>query len=159
MKTLRLLGMALIALFVSVSFSACSSDDDENQPSSNPLIDTWVGENVINVPTVGYITYVHNITLKPDKTGTFLCYDKQEDNNNPSKPFTYKTYKRPSSNYDDDYKNVLSLTWINRIDGDSLLLEYTINKDELILKQIESVGHTGLAPLALFTDQFILKRQ
>jgi hypothetical protein len=52
MKTLRLLGMALIALFVSVSFSACSSDDDENQPSSNPLIDTWVGESVINVPTV-----------------------------------------------------------------------------------------------------------
>ena len=29
MKTLRLLGMALIAIFVSVNFAACSSDDDE----------------------------------------------------------------------------------------------------------------------------------
>ena len=42
MKNSRLVGMALLALFMSVSFSACGgSDDDEPQPSSNPLIGTW----------------------------------------------------------------------------------------------------------------------
>ncbi len=41
MKNIRLVGMALLALFMSVSFSACVSDDDENQPSSNPLVGTW----------------------------------------------------------------------------------------------------------------------
>ena len=42
MKNIRLVGMALLALFMSVSFSACGgSDDDEPQPSSNPLIGTW----------------------------------------------------------------------------------------------------------------------
>lgn len=36
MKTLRLLGMALIAILVSVNFTACSSDDDEKN-GDNPV--------------------------------------------------------------------------------------------------------------------------
>lgn len=43
MKTLRFFGVALLTVLMSVSFSACSSnsDDDGKQPSSNPLIGTW----------------------------------------------------------------------------------------------------------------------
>ena len=42
MKTLRFIGIALLTVLMSVSFSACGgSDDDEPQPSSNPLIGTW----------------------------------------------------------------------------------------------------------------------
>lgn len=39
MKTLRFIGMALIAIIMSVNFVACSDDDDEN---NNPLIGTWI---------------------------------------------------------------------------------------------------------------------
>jgi len=45
MKTLRFLGMALIAILVSVSFSACSSssDDDDNGGGETPasFVGTW----------------------------------------------------------------------------------------------------------------------
>jgi uncharacterized protein (TIGR03066 family) len=43
MKTLRFIGIALLTVLMSVAISSCSSssDDDGNQPSSNPLIGTW----------------------------------------------------------------------------------------------------------------------
>ena len=41
MKAIRLFGIVLLTVLMSVSFSACSSSDDETQPSSNPLIGTW----------------------------------------------------------------------------------------------------------------------
>jgi hypothetical protein len=42
MKTLRFIGTALLTVLMSVGFSACGgSDDDGNQPSSNPLVGTW----------------------------------------------------------------------------------------------------------------------
>jgi len=42
MKTLKFIGITLLTVLMSVSFSACGgSDDDEPQPSSNPLIGTW----------------------------------------------------------------------------------------------------------------------
>ena len=40
MKTLRLIGMAVIAVIMSVNFVACS-DDDEDKGSSNPIVGTW----------------------------------------------------------------------------------------------------------------------
>ncbi len=47
-KTFRILGMALIAMIVSISFNACSSDDDDDASPADPsthdraLIGTWV---------------------------------------------------------------------------------------------------------------------
>ena len=45
MKTLRFIGVALLAVLLSVSFSACGSDDDGPQTSSSPLIGTWEKTN------------------------------------------------------------------------------------------------------------------
>ena len=44
MKTLRLIGMAIVAIMMSVNFAACSDDDDEedNRPLAEKLIGHWV---------------------------------------------------------------------------------------------------------------------
>lgn len=40
MKTLRFIGMAIIAVIMSVNFAACSSDDENK--SDSPLVGTWM---------------------------------------------------------------------------------------------------------------------
>lgn len=40
MKTLRLIGMAVIAVIMSVNFAACSDDDDET-PTTDKLVGQW----------------------------------------------------------------------------------------------------------------------
>ena len=42
MKTLRFIGMAIVAVIMSVNFAACSDDDDEGTNGSNPLVGTWI---------------------------------------------------------------------------------------------------------------------
>ena len=42
MKTLRFIGMAIIAVIMSVNFAACSSDDDDENKSDSPLVGTWM---------------------------------------------------------------------------------------------------------------------
>ena len=39
MKTLRFIGMALVAVIMSVNFVACGDDDEDD---NNPLIGTWI---------------------------------------------------------------------------------------------------------------------
>ena len=41
MITLRFIGMAVIAVIMSVNFMACSDDDDEDDKQSNTIIGTW----------------------------------------------------------------------------------------------------------------------
>ena len=60
MRTLRFIGMAIIAVIMSVNFTACS-DDDEDETATNPLIGTW---QEVDNPN-------YNIwTFKADGTGT-----------------------------------------------------------------------------------------
>ena len=44
MKTLRLIGMAIVAVIMSVNFAACSDDDDEGEGKSlsEKLVGHWV---------------------------------------------------------------------------------------------------------------------
>lgn len=42
MKTLRFIGMAIIAVIMSVNFVACSSDDNDENESNSPLVGTWI---------------------------------------------------------------------------------------------------------------------
>lgn len=60
MKTLRFIGMALLAVVMCVNFIACSDDDDDNNSLPNSLAGTeWTGTDpydyIINV-TVGTST-------------------------------------------------------------------------------------------------------
>ena len=50
MKTLRFIGMALLAIVLCVNFAACSDDDDEPQTPSNLIGTVWVGTN----PNTGF---------------------------------------------------------------------------------------------------------
>ena len=50
MKTLRFIGMALLAVVLCVNFAACSDDDDEPQTPSNLIGTVWVGTN----PNTGF---------------------------------------------------------------------------------------------------------
>ena len=50
MKTLRFIGMAIIAVVISVNFVACSSDDDDENESNSPLVGTWV--NIENLSLI-----------------------------------------------------------------------------------------------------------
>lgn len=67
MKTIRLIGIALLTLLVIVPISACSSDDENG--SDNPLVGTWV-EKVTDDSLRDYITF------KADGTGFAGDWDK-----------------------------------------------------------------------------------
>lgn len=41
MKAFRLIGMALFAIMMCVNFTACSSDDDDEENFESSLIGTW----------------------------------------------------------------------------------------------------------------------
>ncbi len=42
MRTLSFIGMAIVAVIMSVNFAACSDDDDEDNNGNNPLVGTWI---------------------------------------------------------------------------------------------------------------------
>ena len=49
MKTLRFIGMAILAVIMSISFVACSSDDDDDKEASTSLVGTtWKVTSVDN---------------------------------------------------------------------------------------------------------------
>ena len=50
MKTLRTIGMDLLAVFVCVNFAACSDDDGTPQPLADLVGTVWAGTN----PFTGY---------------------------------------------------------------------------------------------------------
>ena len=45
MKTLRFIGMAIVAIIMSVNFAACSDDDEEGNNGNNPLVGTWIDDD------------------------------------------------------------------------------------------------------------------
>ena len=84
MKTLRFIGMAVIAVIMSVNFTACS-DDDEDEAVANPLIGTWQETDDDN-----YLLW----TFKADGTGTEQEY--YQGNLDEPYSFTY-TYDSKTS--------------------------------------------------------------
>ena len=85
MKTLRFIGMAIVAIIISVNFAACSDDDEDD---NNPLIGTWINSE-------GNATMTW--TFKANGTGV----EKYDDNESGSElhevySFTY-TYDINSS--------------------------------------------------------------
>ena len=42
MRTLRFIGMAVIAIIMSVNLTACSDDDEDSTPTAEKLAGQWV---------------------------------------------------------------------------------------------------------------------
>lgn len=73
MKQIRLIGMALVAVLMSFCFTACSSDDDDNDISNGTnIVGSWKQTNSAGT--------VITLTFNSNKTGmvTYVYYD---DNN------------------------------------------------------------------------------
>ena len=66
MKTLRFIGMALVAVILSVSFTACSDDDEDESGSAASLVGKWKIEtaatNGVTEEWDGYQYYVVTAT-------------------------------------------------------------------------------------------------
>ena len=80
MKTLRFIGMAIVAIIMSVNFAACSDDDeDDNRPLVEKLIGHWVltyeegFEKDFEHPEKDECEYFGNFTFRED--GTYSEYD------------------------------------------------------------------------------------
>lgn len=79
MKTLRFIGMALLAVVLCMNFAACSDDDDEPQTPSNLIGTVWVGTN----PNTGFEV---EVSIKNDtkcivsvyKPNSTDLYDQEE---------------------------------------------------------------------------------
>lgn len=79
MKTLRFIGMALLAIVLCVNFAACSDDDDEPQTPSNLIGTVWIGTN----PNTGFEV---EVSIKNDtkcivsvyKPNSTDLYDQEE---------------------------------------------------------------------------------
>jgi hypothetical protein len=74
MRTLRLIGMAIVAVIMCVNFTACSDDDDEEQ-GGNAVVGTWSTE----IYTDGDY-YTTLITYNADGS----CTSKEYKQNNPN---------------------------------------------------------------------------
>lgn len=130
MKTLRFIGMAIIAVIMSVNFMACS-DDDEEDKQSNTVIGTW---------QVTASTYNEEI----GDTYTFYSDGKgllewEDNDGNDSGTFKYKVnsdYTTISIDYEDGdgYEEIrMSIT-------DNALMQWTYADEEdykMTLKRIK----------------------
>ena len=96
MRTLRFIGMAVIAVIMSVNFMACSDDDDEDDKQSNTVIGTWQVTSSTYTEEVGD-TY----TFYSNGTGLL---EWEDSNGNDSGTFKYKVnsdYTIISIDYED----------------------------------------------------------
>ena len=69
MKTLRFIGMAIIAVIMSVNFVACSSDDNDENENNSPLVGTWV-----NIENKNSMEYKEVMTINENGTGSSANY-------------------------------------------------------------------------------------
>lgn len=95
MKTLRYIGMAIMAIVLCIGFTACSSDDDdENQTTESLIGSTWAGTStatgygievrIIDSEKCSITVYAPNSSNATDtetcyyvyneEDGTFACY-------------------------------------------------------------------------------------
>lgn len=84
MKTLRLLGMILMTLFLSINFIACSNDDDDDDTSTPSIVGTWKYTDSDEEVEL-------TLTFKSNKTGvvTVTSYEDGRQVANQTENFEY----------------------------------------------------------------------
>ena len=102
MKTLRFIGMAIIAVIMSVNFVACSSDDNDENENNSPLVGTWV-----NIENKNSMEYKEVMTINENGTGSSANYTNGQLDKDGVDNFRYT--------YDENSK---VFTWIWEEDSD-----------------------------------------
>ena len=87
MKTLRFIGMAIIAVIMSVNFVACSSDDNDENENNSPLVGTWV-----NIENKNSMEYKEVMTINENGTGSSANYTNGQLDKDGVENFKY-TYR------------------------------------------------------------------
>ena len=110
MKTLRLIGLLIMAVMASINFTACGDDDDDDP--SNPIVGVWQNDDEGE-----HLRW----TFNADGSGSeYLYYDDD------SESFTYQfTYT---------YHSETNVIEINYSDGDTDRYNVTINGNTLTAK-------------------------
>ena len=107
-KTFRMLGMIIIVMLMNVNFSACSSDDEDD--NNLPIVGTWYTENQYEVGTDWEYTEYAEVTYKKDGTLTGYWKVTFEDGT--------EEIETDTGRYE-VIKDVLRLWWDNDLDDES----------------------------------------
>lgn len=136
MKTFRLIGMALMSIFMCANFTACGSDDDE--PTEKPttdlskiIIGTWTqdgDDDIMVITSNGILTWYENETDYKNKVvsetyqwevkGEWLKFYYEGRQNKEMRPkevkeniIVWKEYGAYNDDYSDSYGNYDLWTW------------------------------------------------
>ncbi|WP_455669666.1 hypothetical protein [Phocaeicola sp.] len=120
MRTFRLLGMALIAILVSVNFTACSSDDDEIIKDDDGVI---TNEKKLVEMQETYKEYTNIMTFSYDSKGKLISIVEKD--------------------YDSSKSDIINITWGENTvteseDGESITYSLT---DGLVRTGLETDGY------------------
>ena len=135
MKTLRFIGMAIVAIIMSVNFVACSDDDDEN-----PLVGTWV-----SIENRNSVEYKDVMTINSDGTGSSAIYENGQIDKDGVDNFRYT--------YDENSK---VFTWIWEEDSDGESDVYSMHVRELTgskLVLVDDMDEEGEGEVIIYTKQ------
>lgn len=121
MRTLRLIGIALLTVLMSVNLTACGGDDkDEPSGGGNPLVGTWTGKGQ---DSAGYV-YNAKVVFNSDGSGVFDEW-KDDDSKIDSDKFKY-TYTSNTIVF--DWGDGSPETWTYSITGNKMqLIEHGIS--------------------------------
>ena len=140
MKPLRFIGMAIIAVVISVNFVACSSDDDDENESNSPLVGTWV-----NIENRNSVEYKDVMTINADGTGSDAIYINGQLDKDGVDNFKY-TY--------DEKSKVFTWIWEEDSDGESDV--YSMHVQELTsskLVLVDDMDEEGEGEVITYTKQ------
>lgn len=140
MKTLKFIGLALLAIVMCVNFSACSNNDDDNG-----IEGTWGLTKDEVTYRDGHIETEEYDPFKPEENGdddmikikklsgttySLTSYSFRNGKWSSDDSFNYDTNtKKISGTDDEDLTNATSIT-IKRTSNNTLVIEYTWNPDE-----------------------------
>ena len=127
MKTLRFIGMAVIAVIMSVNFTACS-DDDEDDKQSNTIIGTWEvtgdSDSDEEYNAIGEIyTFYSNGTVLNEWENDFYTYNYKLNSDNTILSIDYED----GDGYEEMYLEItdnklMKWTYVN-YEGEYLILK------------------------------------
>ena len=117
MKTIKFLGIALMAMLLSVGYSSCSKSDDGEKKLGNPLAGTWSGEGHDSNGDA----FLAKVVFNADGSGVFSEWELSDSDIDTSNfKYTY-TDNTITFNWGDGSPE----TWTYSISGNKLYLSHS----------------------------------